>query len=177
MSRNDQVTRQWLLLQRLERPQGTTLHELAASLPEDYACHPRTVRRDLHALEVRFPLLTERVGGQTRWQLMDGYHRTPPLAFSPTELMALVFSRDLDSAARGDLYQDLARLRLQQGGGAAPRRGSVRAGGGYAGARGLDFALREWRARAAACGGAGEGRGRGTKNCRAGATPDVTLRC
>jgi predicted DNA-binding transcriptional regulator YafY len=95
MSRNDQVTRQWLLLKKLESAQGATLRELAASLPEDYARHPRTIRRDLEALEVRFPLLTERVASQTRWRLMDGYYRTPPLAFSTTEIMALIFSRDL----------------------------------------------------------------------------------
>ena len=95
MSRNDQVTRQWLLLQKLESAQGATLQELAASLPEDFSRHPRTIRRDLEALEVRFPLFTERVAGQTRWRLMDGYRHIPPLAFSSTELMALVFSRDL----------------------------------------------------------------------------------
>src|SRR5919106_5608465 len=95
MPRNDQVTRQWLLLQKLESPQGATLQDLADSLPADFSRHPRTIRRDLEALEVRFPLLTGRVGGQTRWRLMDGYRRVPPLAFSPTELMALVFSRNL----------------------------------------------------------------------------------
>ena len=42
--------------------------------------HPRTIRRDLEALEVRFPLMTERVNGQTRWRLMDGYRSVPPLA-------------------------------------------------------------------------------------------------
>jgi len=47
MSRSDQVTRQWLLLQRLEGPRGATLQELAACLPEDMTRHPRTVRRDL----------------------------------------------------------------------------------------------------------------------------------
>lgn len=95
MPRNDQVTRQWLLLQKLESTRGVTLQELAASLPADFSRHLRTIRRDLEALEVRFPLLTERVDGRTRWRLMDGYRRTPPLAFSLTELMALVFSRDL----------------------------------------------------------------------------------
>ena len=95
MSRNDQVTRQWLLLQKLESPRGVTLQELAAALPEDSPRHPRTIRRDLEALEVRFPLVTERINGQTRWRLMDGYRHVPPLALSPTELMALVFSRDL----------------------------------------------------------------------------------
>jgi len=96
MSRNDQVTRQWFLLQKLETSRGATLQELAAALPEDYSRHPRTVRRDLEALETaHFPLITERSNGQTRWRLMDGYRQTPPLALSPTELMALVFSRDL----------------------------------------------------------------------------------
>ena len=96
MPRNDQITRQWLLLQKLEGSGGATLQELAASLPEDYSRHPRTIRRDLEALEsAHIPLITERRNGETRWRLMDGYRRTLPLALSPTELMALVFSRDL----------------------------------------------------------------------------------
>ncbi len=95
MSRNDQVTRQWLLLKKLESARGVTLQELADSLPEDLSRHPRTIRRGLEALEVRFPLVTEQGAGQTRWRLMDGYRQVPPLALSPTELMALVFSRDL----------------------------------------------------------------------------------
>jgi predicted DNA-binding transcriptional regulator YafY len=95
MPRNDQATRQWILLKKLESPRGATLRELAAAISEDYVRHPRTIRRDLEALEVRFPLITERVNGQTRWRLMDGYRNVPPLALSSTELMALVFSRDL----------------------------------------------------------------------------------
>jgi predicted DNA-binding transcriptional regulator YafY len=95
MPRNDQVTRQWLLLQKLESTHGVTLEELSGSLPEDLARHPRTIRRDLEALEVRFPLIVERIQGQTRWRLMDGFRHLPALAFSATELMALVFSRDL----------------------------------------------------------------------------------
>jgi len=35
MSRNDQVTRQWLLLQILEKPGDATIEELARSLPAD----------------------------------------------------------------------------------------------------------------------------------------------
>lgn len=95
MSRNDQVTRHWFLLRKLESSRGLTIDELARALPEDYACHPRTVRRDLEALEVIFPLITERAEGKTRWRLMDGFMAVPELAFSPTELMALVLSRDL----------------------------------------------------------------------------------
>lgn len=96
MPRNDQITRQWLLLQKLEGSRGATLQELGTALPEDYSRHPRTIRRDLEALEAaHIPLITERRNGETRWRLMDGYRGTLPLALSPTELMALVFSRDL----------------------------------------------------------------------------------
>src|SRR5260221_14356027 len=95
MSRNDQATRQLALLRKLEHSRGATLQELAEALPEDIARHPRTIRRDLEALERNFPLLTERVHGKTRWRLMDGYRRVPRFTFTPTELMALVFIRSL----------------------------------------------------------------------------------
>jgi predicted DNA-binding transcriptional regulator YafY len=98
MSRNDQVKRQWFLLRNLEHSRGATLAELVSSLPLDYACHPRTVRRDLEALEVNFPLYTERVDGRTRWRFVEGF-KVPALAFSPTELMSLVFAAVIISAA------------------------------------------------------------------------------
>jgi predicted DNA-binding transcriptional regulator YafY len=96
VARNDQVTRQWHLLRRLEGSSGLTLAQLADGLPGDLPKHLRTVRRDLAVLEsVCFPLVTERVDGQTRWKLLDGFRRLPALGFAPSELMALVFSRDL----------------------------------------------------------------------------------
>jgi predicted DNA-binding transcriptional regulator YafY len=96
VARNAQVTRQWHLLRRLEGSMGLTLQELADGLPDDPPKHLRTLRRDLEALEsVGVPLLTESVSGQTRWKLLDGFRRLPALGFAPTELMALVFSRDL----------------------------------------------------------------------------------
>ena len=96
MPRNDQVTRQWHLLRRLEGPRGASLQELGSSLPRDMPRHLRTLRRDLEALEAAgFPLVTERVDGSTRWRLMDGFRRVPALSFSPTELMALALGRDL----------------------------------------------------------------------------------
>ena len=61
MPRNDQVTRQWLLMQKLEQSHGATVQELATSIPEDLSRHPRTIRRDLEALEAaHIPLVTER---------------------------------------------------------------------------------------------------------------------
>src|SRR5437867_7866983 len=82
-------------MRRLEGSRGATLQELAQSLPTDYQRHLRTLRRDLEALEVVFPLVTDRVNGETRWRLLDGFRQLPAVAFAPTELMALVFSRGL----------------------------------------------------------------------------------
>jgi predicted DNA-binding transcriptional regulator YafY len=96
MARCDQSTRQLLLISKLENARrGLTLRELAESLPDDWARHPRTIRRDLEALELHFPVYTDRKGGQTRWKLIEGFRSITQLGFSPTELMALVFSRDL----------------------------------------------------------------------------------
>lgn len=83
-------------MRRLENASGLTLQQLADGLPDDFPKHLRTLRRDLSALEsAGVPLVTESVGGQTRWKLVDGFRRLPALALAPSELMALVFSRDL----------------------------------------------------------------------------------
>jgi predicted DNA-binding transcriptional regulator YafY len=72
MARNDQVTRQWQLLRRLEGSRGASLQELADSLPDGLPRHLRTLRRDLAALEsAGFPLVTERSGDE------DGFVRRP----------------------------------------------------------------------------------------------------
>ena len=55
MCRNDQVIRQWFLLQALEKPGGATIDKLAKFLSEDYACHPGTIRRGLEVHERRSP--------------------------------------------------------------------------------------------------------------------------
>lgn len=105
MPRNDQVTRQWHLLQRLGSARhGLTLAQLVEAIPEELSRHPRTVRRDLAALEAsHFPLLTERVNGEVRWRLLDGFRNVPSLRLSPTELMALAFSRQLLMPLQGTL--------------------------------------------------------------------------
>ena len=106
MPRNDQITRQWHLLRLLESSHGATLDELQSRLPADYVRHPRTVRRDLEALEASgFPLLNERVDGQVRWRLMEGARQAPAFSLSPTELMALVMSRALLKPLEGTHIQ------------------------------------------------------------------------
>lgn len=52
MPRNDQIIRQWHLLRKLEGSNGVTLQELVSNLPDDFPKNPRTIRRDLEALEV-----------------------------------------------------------------------------------------------------------------------------
>jgi len=104
--RNDQITRQWHLLRLLESSHGATLDELQSRLPADYARHARTVRRDLEALEAAgFPLINERIEGTVRWRLMEGARHAPAVAFSPTELMALVMSRALLKPLEGTHIQ------------------------------------------------------------------------
>lgn len=123
MARNDQVTRQWLLLKRLEGTRGATLQELAESLTEDFACHPRTIRRDLQALETCFPLIAERVNGHTRWRLLGGCSSVPALAFSPTELMALLFTHELSKPLEGTVIEASLDSALSKAAAALPPEG------------------------------------------------------
>lgn len=95
MPRNDQAIRQLIVLKKLESSrQGLTLEQLAEGLDPSTTRHPRTLRRDLEAIEsAGYPLLTERVDGRTRWKLLEGAPHAPTLCLSPTELMALTLSR------------------------------------------------------------------------------------
>ncbi|MDZ7697730.1 MAG: helix-turn-helix domain-containing protein [Deltaproteobacteria bacterium] len=93
MARGDQLGRQWKIIQTLiSSSQGKS----AADLARDLDCHPRTVYRDLEALQVAgFPIYTERAGGKNLWSLLDTMKHHIPVPFTLTELMALYFSRDM----------------------------------------------------------------------------------
>ena len=124
MPRNDQVTRQWYLLRHLEASHGATLQQLANAVPEEFTRHPRTIRRDLEALEAAgFPLLTERVDGKVAWKLIEGFRRIPALTFSPTELMALTFSRGLLRPLEGTQLQAALDSALSKAAAALPAPG------------------------------------------------------
>jgi predicted DNA-binding transcriptional regulator YafY len=124
MPRNDQITRQWHLLRRLENSRGLTLSELVEAVPEDYPKNARTVRRDLEALEaVGFPLVTEYHNGQTHWRLIEGFRDIPALGFSATELMALTFSRKLLQPLEGTEIQAALNSALNKVASALPPQG------------------------------------------------------
>ena len=90
MPRGDQIGRQWRIIQTLiASRRGKSAVELASELE----CHPRTVYRDLEALQVAgFPIYTDRVEGKNLWSLLETMKHQIPVPFSLTELMALYFS-------------------------------------------------------------------------------------
>lgn len=113
MARGDQLSRQWKIIQTLMAvTRGKTKHQLAAELD----CHPRTVYRDLEALQAAgFPLLTEQRDNRTYWSILDhsgnrNRHQMP-LPLSLTELMALYFSRNMLKVLQGTaIYESLTSL-------------------------------------------------------------------
>ncbi|HEV8726216.1 MAG TPA: WYL domain-containing protein [Candidatus Binatia bacterium] len=124
MPRNDQITRQWYLLRLLEGSPGKSLQDLVDNVPDDYPKNARTVRRDLEALEaVGFPLVVERRNGQTSWRLMEGFRDIPALGFSATELMALLFSRNLLKPLEGTEIAESLNSALNKASAALPPQG------------------------------------------------------
>ncbi len=110
MPRNDQAVRQLVILNKLEASRhGLTLSQLAEAIDPAATRHPRTLRRDLAAIEsAGWPLLTERIDGQVRWKLLEGSRNIPALRLSPTELMALTVSRRFIAPLEGtQLYASL----------------------------------------------------------------------
>jgi len=127
MPRNDQAIRQLIVLKKLESSrQGLTLEQLADGLDASATRHPRTLRRDLDAIEsAGYPLLTERVDGRTRWKLLDGVRQAPVLRLSPTELMALTLSRRLIAPLEGTAVHASLQSALTKASAALPPEGLV----------------------------------------------------
>jgi len=104
MARGDQLARQWKIIQTLITSKGG---KSAAELAEEIECHPRTLYRDLEALQVAgFPIYTDRVEGKNLWSLIDTLKHHIPVPFSLTELMALYFSTDMLKAFKGTAFHD-----------------------------------------------------------------------
>jgi predicted DNA-binding transcriptional regulator YafY len=95
MARGDQLGRQWKVIQTLMTAhQGKTINELVEELELD--CHPRTVYRDLEALQAGgFPIYFETVDGRNVWTIMDSARGNMPIPMTLTELMSLYLARDM----------------------------------------------------------------------------------
>jgi predicted DNA-binding transcriptional regulator YafY len=105
MARGDQLGRQWKIIQTLIS--SKLGKSAAADLAEELECHPRTVYRDLEALQVAgFPIYNERVEGKHPWSLLDTVKHHIPIPFSIPELMALYFSSDMMKVFRGTVFYD-----------------------------------------------------------------------
>ncbi len=125
MPRNDQAVRQLIVLKKLEASRhGLTLDQLADGLDSSAARHPRTLRRDLEAIEsAGWPLMTERIEGRTRWKLLEGIRHAPTLRLSPTELMALTLSRRLIAPLEGTALHASLQSALSKAAAALPQEG------------------------------------------------------
>ena len=93
MARGDQLGRQWRIIQTLI---SSRMGKSAADLAEELECNPRTIYRDLEALQVAgFPIYTDRVKGKSLWSVLDTVKHQIPIPFSLPELMALYFGSDM----------------------------------------------------------------------------------
>ena len=104
MARGDQLGRQWKIIQTLI---SSRKGKSAADLAQDLECHPRTLYRDLEALQVAgFPIYTERSEGKNLWSLLDTVKHQIPVPFTLTELMARYFGRDMLKVFKDMVFYD-----------------------------------------------------------------------
>ena len=103
MPRGDQLGRQWRIIQTLLTSSGKSAAELATELD----IHPRTVYRDLVALQTAgFPIYTERMDGKSLWSLLDTMKHHIPVPFTLPELMALYFGSTMLKVFKGTFFYD-----------------------------------------------------------------------
>jgi predicted DNA-binding transcriptional regulator YafY len=112
MARGDQFGRQWKIIQTLiSSRRGKSASELAQELE----CNPRTLYRDLEALQVAgFPVYTERSDGKNLWSLLDTVKHQMPVPFTLTELMALYFGRDMLKVFKDTAFYESLESLLQK---------------------------------------------------------------
>ena len=104
MARGDQLGRQWRIIQILiSSRSGKSAAELAAELD----CRPRTIYRDLNALQMAgFPIYTKAVDGRNLWSVLDTVKHQTTIPLSLPELMALHFSTRMLQGFKGAVFYD-----------------------------------------------------------------------
>lgn len=94
MPRGNQLSRQWRLLQLIDRPAGITVEDAAQEL----ACTVRTIWRDLRVLQdAGFPIYDDRApdGRRGLWKVEEGLRDRLPIPLSLAEVVALLVSHDV----------------------------------------------------------------------------------
>jgi predicted DNA-binding transcriptional regulator YafY len=104
MARGDQLGRQWKILQTLI---ASRMGKSVAELANEIECHPRTVYRDLEALQIAgFPVYTRKEEGKKFWSLIDTFKTQIPIPLNLTELLALYFSRNMLNVLKNTVFYD-----------------------------------------------------------------------
>lgn len=104
MARGDQLSRQWKIIHTLI---ASTYGKTVADLAESLGCTPRTVYRDLEALQAAgFPITTQIRDNHSYWCILNAHRQQVPPAFSIPELMALYFGKDMLRTYRGTVFYD-----------------------------------------------------------------------
>lgn len=102
--RGDQLSRQWLILRKIESSKkGLTAAEIADMMKIAL----RTAYRDLDDIQhAGFPLYADKGENGQRWKFVETYQFKVPRPFSFTELMSLHLSRDYFKMFKGTVFFD-----------------------------------------------------------------------
>lgn len=112
MARGDQLSRQWKVIHLLV---ASSRGKTAADLADILDCTPRTVYRDLEALQAGgFPLTTEVRENRSYWRILNPQRQQPPMAFSTEELMALYMGKEMLRTYRGTVFFDAIQSLLSK---------------------------------------------------------------
>jgi predicted DNA-binding transcriptional regulator YafY len=104
MARGDQLSRQWKIIQTLI---SSRIGRSAADLAVELDINPRTVYRDLEALQLAgFPIYNDKVEGRHVWSLLDTVKHQIPIPFNLPELIALYFCSDMMKVFQGIVFYD-----------------------------------------------------------------------
>jgi len=117
MSRGDSLTRQWKLMELLDRQRELVVPEVARELETT----ARTVYRDLIVLQnLGWPIYQDRRGARSRWRVMEGYRRKLSISLAWPELVALTAGRDLLAGVSGTVFHESAISALEKVRGGLP---------------------------------------------------------